>query len=82
MPKLEQYLELCSGAFDFKELFLEDDESLKVIQVCAAYYTGTYSSTCRRSSNLRVGICFHIFVLFIFVLVFVYCSLRRGQIAN
>ena len=41
MPKLEQYLELCSGAFDFKELFLEDDESLKVIQVSAAYCTGT-----------------------------------------
>ena len=36
MPKLEQYLELCSGAFDFKELFLEDDESLKVIQVSDA----------------------------------------------
>lgn len=33
MHKLEQYLELCSGAFDFRELFLEDDESLKFIQV-------------------------------------------------
>ena len=51
MPKLEQYLELCSGAFDFKELFVEDDESLK-----ATYCTGTYYlQMIYEFSNLRVG---------------------------